>query len=712
MTALKQDADQASPRGIEAFFAPRSVAVVGPSPGKLGYPNLVLRNLAAHGFTGAVYAVNPRYREVDGVACYPSLADMPETPDLCVIAVRADLVPGLLRDCVARGVAAVSVIASGFAEQATADGVALQEELRDIIAGTGTRMLGPNCLGIASFAQNAVSIASANIPSELPVGPVAILSQSGGVSLALMLRGAAQGLGLAHLVSVGNELDVSVPELLEVMARREDVSVVLCYLEGVRNPTALRRAIESCTRAGKPVIVLRGGLTASGKAAAASHTGALAGDGAVFRGFIAQIGAIEAQSIDHAIGMARLFATFGRAPGRNVGGFAGGGGLTVLFTDMLARAGVQLPVFADSTRERIRAALPDVTPYNPMDMGGLFLSGDGASLSEALTAMAQDPSVDVLAMCVPPYLEYRDRVINGAIVKATESLDKPVIIISYAVPGAPSVLKEAGRFIMEPPEAGVASLCSWLAYEPPPQCRDACEEAGPLKDELEAVLATGRSVMLEEEGKRLLTRYGIDCPAEGVVASEDDAADLATLLGFPVVLKILSKAMLHRGVGRGVLLNLRTADEVRDAYRTLALNAAPFVDAQILVQAMARPGLELLIGGVRDPELGMALAIGIGGSNAEETKQVMFCLPPVDGASLTALLAGWQPLADAEARGGVVDRNALVHAIGCIASMIVEAGSALDEIDVNPLIVGAPGEGVVAVDALFILRGGAAKHAH
>ena len=698
------------PVGLMAFLEPRRIAVVGASPGRSGYPNLVLANLRTHGFAGEVVVVHPKYDQVDGVAAFPSISAIPHRPDLCVIAVRADLVPGVLRECVHRGVPAVTIVASGFAEQGDETGRALQQELAEIISGSETRVLGPNCLGIASFAANSVSIASGNIPATLPQGRGAIVSQSGGVGLAIMLRGVAQGLGLSQLVSVGNELDVSVAEWLECFAMREDVDAILCYMEGVRDVPRFRAAMMACQRAGKAVVILRGGTTSQGKAAAASHTGALSGDGAVWRGFLAQVGAIEARSIDHAIATVRLFLTFGTAQGRSVGGFGGGGGLTVLFTDLLASTGIDTPALTEDTRRRIRAALSDVTPHNPMEMGGLFLSGDGSALQAALEALSADPGIDALALCVPPYLEARDRQINGAIVRATAGLSKPVIVISYAPSDAPSVLKDAGRFILEPPEAGVQGLKSWLDFRP---CvKDVADTetvaSGAAGSALRLLAESKQTVVLEDAAKDLLRDYGVHCPIEATVQNTEEAIAAAERCGYPVALKILSPAMMHRGVGKGVLLNLSGREQLVAGYETLRKTAEGLSEARILVQAMARPGMEFLVGAVRDPELGLALAVGRGGVNAEALREVLFFVPPVTNEVLRATLADWPPLVEAQRRDGPIDLDALVETVAGIAALLHDGRDVIDEMDINPVIVGKPGEGSVAVDALILLRSGVA----
>ena len=526
-----------------------------------------------------------------------------------------------------------------------------------------------------------------------------------------MLRGSAQGMGIGQFVNVGNEMDVSIPEVLEAMALRDDVSTVICYLEGTKNPSALRHGLEACGAAGKPVILLRGGLTKQGKVAAASHTGSLAGDGEIWRGFVSQVGAITAESIDHALATARLFERYGLAPEkRRVGGFAGGGGLTVLLADMLAQARISTPSFTSETQVRIRTALSDVTPNNPLDMGGLFLAGDGSNLTRALNAMAEDPGIDALVLCMSAYLGNRDKVINGAVLRATAELLKPAIFISYAIPGTKNILKDAGCFVLEPPESGIQGLRSWLSYYKllgEPQIAEAgnfkVSYAGRSK-RLQEALSNAGDFILEDLGKELLGLYGVACPKEKIVSDYKEAVNAAMQIGYPVALKILSKGMLHRGIGRGVIIGLKDAVQVQEAFNTIASNAVDHADARFLVQEMVKPNIEILVGATRDPEMGLALAIAMGGANVESEKEVIFCVPPISSNGVRILLDSWVVLNELEKKHGPIDREALIAAIAGISQMLVDGNEWIEELDVNPLIIGAPGEGAVAVDALFVIR--------
>lgn len=701
---------------LDPFFAPKSVAVVGASPGKSGFANLALRNLRNHGASLTITAIHPGYTEVDGFPCRPSLASIEQRPDLCIIGVRADRVAEVLEECVREKIPAVTIIASGFAEMANDDGRALQARLDAIRKQSNTRIAGPNTIGIGNFLTGAVGIASANIPAVVPKGATAIVTQSGGVGYTLMLRGISKGLGFSHLVTLGNEIDVSLPEVIAYLGSQDTVRVVICYAEAIRGVRLLRDAIDVCSARSKPVLFLKGGLTSAGMAATASHTGAIAGDGSIWRSVIGQLGAIHAHSIDHALATAQIFSRHGWISGRNLGGFGVSGGLTVLFTDMLARAGLDLPRLSPATEAIIHDSLSDVTPNNPMDMGGQVLSSGGKALATALHAIADDPRIDALAFCVSPLLEEREKVINGAIVRAAQGLRKPLVILSYAGYDAGSVLSQGGLLVIDPPEAGVDAIKSWVNFKPqqhpppgrpgqPPQAPPADRRRGEhAREALARQVKPGAKVLLEDDAKRLLQAYGIEYPDERIATDERSAILCATQIGYPVALKLLSTGMLHRGVGEGVLLHLEDEDAVSEGYRKLAATAARLADARILVQRMSAPGREFLIGAVRDRELGLALALGMGGAGVEQRSDALFCLPPVTQETIHRMLDAWPPYIALRDKGRLIDEDALVDAICGVSHFLDECGDYVEELDVNPVIVGAPGAGAVAVDALLVLR--------
>ncbi len=698
---------------LTPFFEPRSIAVVGASGEKKGgFAELVLWNLRNFGATVPVTAIHPRQTSVDGFPCLPSLSAMPQRPDLCVIGVRRQSVEPVLAECVRLGVPAVTIVATGFTEQHNEEGNALQDGLARAHGGSSiTRIIGPNTIGVCSFATHTVSTATGNMPSVVPHGPVAIVSKSGGISTAILSRGIAMGLGFCFKVAIGNEMDVTFGEVLEYIAHRSESRLVICYMEGVRDLGDLRRGIAACNRAGKPVIFIKGGTTAAGSRAAASHTGRLTGDGSVWRGIASQLGVIEAASIDHALTTALLFSRHGPSTGKTVGGMGMGGGLTVMLADMFVRGGLVAPVPSPETQARMRAALTTVTPSNPFDTGGVYLSGDGTELPRALRALAEDPGMGVIVIMETATQRERTKVIIPAIIKATADLPKPVVLLSYDLPGceAHQMLRHAGLVVIEAPDTGIQAIKSWLEYSPSEHdAADGGEEQGPaLPGEVHAIIerarAAGHAALLEDEGKAILRHCGVVCPAEKLAPSADLAVAAANLLGYPVALKLLSQRMLHRGVGHGVLLGLSDADAVRAAWARIQAVAEGLGDARILVQRMAPAGVEMIIGAVRDPELGLVMAVGAGGADVDSRSDAAFCTLPLTRRQAARLLKRLPVL-----QGQAIDHEALIKVVLLIAGLLEQTGENFDEVDVNPVIVGGPGAGVVAVDALMVLRNEAA----
>lgn len=695
---------------LDAFFQPRSVAVVGASPGKGGFANLALWNLRNYDVSVPVTAIHPRHAEVDGFPCVPSISAMPERPDLVIIGVRRESVAGVLEECVRLQVPAVTIVAVGFAEQHDEEGLALQAELDRIHAGSQTRIIGPNTIGVGSFMYNVVSTATGNMPPSVPPGPVAIVSKSGGVATGMVNRGLGIGLGFSFTVSIGNEMDVTFGEVLEYVAGRDEVKIVLCYMESIRDLAALRKAIAFCNAQGKPVIFLKSGTTEAGSIAAASHTGKLTGDGAVWRGLANQFGVVTAHSMDHALTTARIFVKHGRAFGKGVGGMGQGGGMTVMLADMFSRGGLAVPQPSPETQAEMRAVLKTVAPNNPFDTGGVYLGGDGTELPRALQALASEPEIGTMVILAIPTHRQRTDVIISAFIDATRELPKPVVILSYDErhSRAHEMMQGAGLLVIDQPDIGIQALKSWLEHDGGRDVGGDCKtvEPGPTqaveaRRRFQQAGSTGRAV-LEDDGKALLALYGVRCPAEEVVGSTAEARAAAARMGGAVAVKLLSQQALHRGIGRGVILGVTSPDEVSQAFASVASIAGP--EDRILVQQMAEPGAEFLIGALRDPELGLVMALGLGGARAEWMKDTMFVSPPVSRSELERMVGRWEALKQLRQGGEDVDVDALIDTGMAVSRFLQDCGEAVEEMDVNPVIVGAPGRGAVAVDALILPR--------
>ena len=696
--------------GIDAFFEPRSIAVFGASPGKTSFSNLAIRNLKNHGCRVPITPIHAEATEIDGLACRPSLDRLDSPPDLCVIGVRADRVLSVVEDCVRLGVPAATIVAAGFAELGDDEGQALQQKVSQLRARSKLRLIGPNTLGVASFSTNVVSIASGNIPAVVPRGPVAMITQSGGVALSVMLRGIPKGLGFSHIIALGNEIDVTLAEVIEYLALRDDVGIILCYVEAVRHRGNFRRALDLCNRLGKPVVLLKGGQTKAGQRATASHTGSLAGSGQVWRSVIEQCGAINAESVDHMIALAAIFSRHGSTSGRTLGAFCVGGGLTVLLTDMLDKAGIQAPELSESTRREIKRALPDVSPNNPCDMGGLYLSGDGSSMGSAVRAMAADANIDALVIAYCPVIAEREQVIGGTIASSGKGVDKPIVVLSYESrpdPDSHKWFRDAGMVVIDQPDAGVQALKSWLEYKPkslsgdrPPEGTEELARRKQLCSLLSRRVDEKRLVLLEDEAKHLLAAYGVPVPIETVARNESEVMAAGESIGYPVALKVLAADMIHRGIGNGVILGIGSETQLREAFLRLKSKTQSLSDVRYLVQKMAQPGTEFLIGGSRDPDIGLTLMVASGGVNAEAINNTKFFALPVQREILTRVLSEWPIVKHSR---DPVDVDLLAQVIMSISRLLVDGADYIRELDVNPVIIARDGKVALAVDALLVV---------
>ena len=701
--------------GLRPLLEPRSIAIVGASPRAGHFGNQPFVNLRTFGFAGEVFGVNPSHTEVEGYPCVASVEQLPEGVDHAVLVVRAEQTPELVSRCGARGIPAVTVVASGFAETATDEGRALQATLLDAARSTGVRVCGPNTLGMANFHTGAVPFVSGNLPPEVRTGGVAIVSQSGGIGFTLLNRAWSRGVGAGYLVVAGNEVDVTIPELVAHLAGAEGVSVLLCYIEAVRDGPGLLEAAAVARHAGVPLVMVKAGRSAAGQRAAATHTGALASSASVFDGVMRQAGVLLAGGIDEAIGATALVARFGPPSGDGFGVYGMGGGLSVVLADQFEAAGLRLPQPSEATRQSIRDALPDTSPGNPLDSGGQFLTARGEPvLPGVLQRFAADPAFDALVVGCMPVRGSRERIYGEAIVAAATAAGKPCAALHYSAPplsdDLAAALREAGIPVLDPPEAGVRALALWSQLfrcgdgspSDDPASRGAADgAAAAAADELRQAWATGAPVVTEHDASRVLASLGVPFAAGAVAAGEDEAVRLAAAMGGPVVLKALSPQVTHRSRVGLVRLGVEGEASVRAAYRAIASRLAEIDGAVldgVLVQELLPKGRELLVGLKRDPQFGPVVVLGLGGTEVESLGRICVRVPPVDGDQVAGMLEELD-------LPGLPDacRQRLAVVLDGVASLGALAGDVVESVDVNPLVMFADGS-VRAADALIMLR--------
>ncbi len=675
---------------LRPFFEPRSVAVIGASARRGSIGGELFRNILAADFAGAAYPVNRSGAPVAGVRGYTSVEEIPDRVELAVICLPGESVLEAAEEALEARVQALVVISAGFAEIG-AEGVARQERLLGLVREHGARLIGPNCLGIASAASR---LNATFAPRAFPAGKIGFSSQSGALGLAVLERAETRGLGLSAFVSIGNKADVSSNDLLEWWEDDPATEIVMLYVESFGNPRAFARIARSLART-KPILAMKGGTTRAGMKAASSHTAALAGSEAAVDALFRQAGVIRTPTLGELIDVAALLSAQPVPRGRRVALLTNAGGLGILCADACEAAGLELPVLSQPTRRALDTVMPpEGSTANPVDILG---SANAKSFADVLPIVLADPGVDAVIALFVPTVGIDEDEVGGAISRAaTDAGDKTVLCAFLSSKGAPATLRSVAPVpSFSYPEAAARALGraaergDWLR-----------RPAGTLP-ELDVDQATAEAVVLEAlsrthdawlepaQARRLLQAYGLPLVAERVVDSVEAAVEAAEDLGYPVVVKSAVPGA-HKTDSGSVALNLADAGEVRVA--------AERIGAPLLVQPLVTGGAELLAGAVQDPVFGPLVAFGPGGVLAELIGQAQFRLAPltdVDARELVRtgkagrLVAGFRgkPPADEDALADLMLR------LSRLADDLPEVA----ELDLNPVL--ALGNGCVAVDA-------------
>lgn len=710
---------------LEPFFNPQSVAIIGASanPGKpSGRP---LAALLKSGYKGRLFPVNPRYQELFGVKCYPSLKDVPEEVDLAIVAVPAAAVLAALRDCAEKGVRAAVVITSGFAEVGP-EGARLQEELAGIARQSGMRICGPNTMGILSSPSRLVAnFAIPGLPEKISIPDfLGFVTQSGGFGFGIYEMIQSYGIGFSHFISSGNEADVDFAEYLAYLAKDSRTKVIGGYMEGIKDGAGFIRAARAALAAGKPVLLIKTGRFAAAARAAASHTGALVGSDRVYDAVFRQYGVIRVESFHEMLAVLTVL-TGGRLPrGNRLAVVATSGGAGVFLADKCAENGLELARLTSETRAALARLLPPfASVQNPVDITSAIMV-DPALILECSRIAVQDPGVDLLVVCHGfteenlkmakeiNFFEEMARFVRGAA--------KPVVNLLWGHQDSAQYVVRALTERRAPAvyeiEYGVKALAALVGYSAKRQAFQAAEaalEPGRLPAGAQAAVAEilgkypAGAKLTEREAKKVLAVCGVPVTREELAVDAAAAAAAAQRIGFPVALKIESPDLLHKTDAGGVKLNLQTPAEVEAACREILDNVRRFNPAAriegVLVQEMLPPGVEVIAGIGRDDVFGPTVVFGLGGVLVEALQDVAIRVPPLtreDALEMIDEIKGRRVL---EGFRGLppVDREALAEIILKISRLALDFPQ-IAELDVNPLICSP--QGIKAADALIVLK--------
>jgi acetyltransferase len=698
---------------LDALLRPRSVAVIGASrtPNTIGYQ--ILDNLVRHGFTGAVYPVNPSAESVHSIKAYPSVEAIPDPVDLAVVVVPKQHVQGVAEACGRKGVRGLVVISAGFREIGGA-GVERERQLVATVRKHGMRLVGPNCMGVMNT-EPGVSMNATFAPTMPPAGPVAFLSQSGAMGVTILDYASEYGIGISQFVSVGNKPDVSGNDLVQYWADDERTGVILMYLENFGNPRRFTQLAREITRR-KPVVAVKSGRSGAGARAASSHTGALAGTDAATDALLRQCGVLRAETVEEMFDLAMAFSHQPIPRGNRVAIITNAGGPGIIIADACEAHGLEVVELSEATRAHLAAHFPEEASLrNPVDM---IASATPQSYRVAVEAVLADPAVDaVIATFVPPLGVRQEDVAEAIVAVAAGQKDKPVLAVLMGREGLPQGLAElnaAGIPGYRFPESAVRALSAmyrqrlWLE-RPVGRVRAFDVDRAAVGEILEMARAEGREKLSETEVMRVLEAYGIPVAPYAVARTADEAEAAAASIGYPVVMKVLSPRIVHKSDVGGVVVGVEDAAEVRAAFGRLTTEVperagigAGEVDG-VLVQKMVSGGRETIVGMHSDPQFGPLLMFGLGGIYVEALGDVVFRVTPVsdvDAREMVRSIRGAALLAGV--RGEAPSDLAAVEEVIQRIGQLVGDHEAIRELDVNPWL--AFPQGGVAVDGRISVR--------
>ncbi|MBO0711588.1 MAG: acetate--CoA ligase family protein [Acetobacteraceae bacterium] len=687
---------------ITPLITPRSIAIVGASGDAARIGGRPIAYMRKHGFKGEILPVNPNRSEVQGIRAYPSVAELPETPDVAIVAVPANLAVGAVEDLGKRGTKAAIVFTAGFAE---VDAAGEREQDRMIAAARAhaMRLLGPNCLGVFDGRTHYYASFTASLDSGLPIpGRIAIASQSGAYGTHVFTIARNRGIGASLCVMTGNEADVTVGDVIGWMAEHEETDVIAAYIEGVREADSFLAALAAAKAAKKPIVLMKVGRSALGTQAAKSHTASIAGDDAVTEAVLNEFGVVRARTTEEMLDIAHT-ATRRIYPARNaLGVLTVSGGAGVLISDVAEQVRLPMPEMPDIAQARLKELVSFSATRNPVDATAQ-VSNDMTLITKFFGELEREGKYpSVLAFFSQVASSSRGDVLREKLAEVVREFPDRLHVLSVIAPqDRTRAFEEDGWIVHEDPTRAVIAIeamgrfgAAFAASEdrPPP---------------VVSPVALPARTPSEAEAKRLLSQAGIASAPERACATAEDAVAAAESVGYPVVLKILSPDILHKSEIGGVLLDVADAAAVRDGFATLlerARRAAPEsrIDGVLLAKQL-KGGVECILGIHRDPVFGPIAMFGLGGIFVEVLEDIVFRRCPfgedvaermirsVKGAPLLLGARGRRP----------ADVRALAQMLARLSVFAAQAGPRLVSIDLNPVFAMPEGGGAFAADALI-----------
>ncbi|QDT91532.1 bifunctional acetate--CoA ligase family protein/GNAT family N-acetyltransferase [Gimesia algae] len=703
-----------SVRNLDKIFKPQRIAVVGASnnPTKVGFN--VLSNLIGNGFRGVVYPVNPKYEAVQGISAYENVKTLPKQTDLAIVCTPAHTVPGIVRECGEAGIKGMVILSAGFRESGK-EGQALEEQIREESRKIpDLRIIGPNCLGIIVPGLKLNASFAAMTPKP---GHVAFVSQSGALCTAVLDWAVQEDIGFSHFVSIGNMLDVSYADLIDYFGQQSKIQSIILYVESITEARQFMSAARAFTKT-KPIVAYKAGRFAESAKAATSHTGAMAGEDAVYDAAFQRAGIVRIYDFDEIFNCAELLSRHDLPKGARLAVVTNAGGPGVMATDALMACGGTLAQLSEETIQQLNNALPPYWSHgNPVDILG---DASPKRFAEATQIVLKDPDVDAVLVVFTPQAMSDSMASAKVIGQSAQHSSKPVLTAwmgGRSVEEGINCLNKCDVPTYATPEQAVRAFMylvsyRWnreILYETP---RDIPWEFTldnqRRKKELGSVLFEGPEILSENVSKELLATYEIPITRTFTARSADEAIEVAERIGYPVVLKVLSPQITHKTEVGGVLLHLNHSEDVRSAFQQITAKIRQVrPDAQIegvTVQKMiaSEQGLELIVGAKKDSTFGAIILVGTGGITAECFKDRILELPPLNerlARRMLESLKSW-PLLKGYRGRPAVDLDRLIEVLIRFSYLVADSPE-IKEFDINPLLV-TPND-IIALDARVVI---------
>lgn len=700
--------DQAK-NAIKAMLSPRSIVIMGASEQLNKINGRPLKFLLEKGYQGGIYLVNPKYSEIAGVTCYPSLDDIDCIPDLAIIALPATMVCDSIIALGKKGIPAALVFSSGFGEIGP-EGKALEAKLLEAARKSGVRICGPNCLGLINAFESVYATFSQYADGETYSGPVGFVSHSGAFGTAIAALARRREIGLGYFVNTGNEIDLGFSEIMQEILLDSRIKVVAGYLEGIKDGVALKKLANLAMKYNKPLVLTKVGRLGAGALAAASHTGSLAVEDGLFDAVARQYGVVRARNEEQMLDILEVMLYTPLPAGNRLGIITQSGGAAVMMADRAEELGLQIPQLTQGTEDALKKIIPGFGAYrNPVDVTGQFVANP-AILRDSIKVMLDDPQIDIVVIWLQLMTNHVDLLVN-LFSEIRQDVKKPFVVCWVAAPDeAISGLHKNGIAVLRGAEPVVDAVSAFVQYSQ--ARRNWLQEQGQILPEInpkEALspLAKLHGVVKTISAFELLAGIGVPMAQVKLATTEDEAINIWKLLSEPVVLKIESPDITHKTEANGVYLNLNDEASIRNAFRAIMKSAAEYAPKAVLsgviVQKMSKGGLELVVGVKRDATFGMMVMVGIGGIMVEVLRDVAWRQAPFSNAVAMQMLDELRMKAIFDGvRGSLpVDKYAIAKLISKVSQFADSVSSRLIELDLNPILMGA--DGPLAVDCVMVV---------